>query len=153
VTEPVKDFSSQVHVRFKIDHVGGPMKGQPEFFTGVPLMPALDLVEFAALSEKMSESAAVDEATFTSLVKLCLTDEDGSADRFISRMRDKSDPIGFTQLMDILPWLMEQYGMRPQTPSALSSSGEPSPDGGTNSTPSITSLPVATSAMSVQPVS
>lgn len=149
VTSGVKDFSREVVVRFKINHVGGPQKGQPEFFDGVPGLPALALIEFASLYEKLDNTANAEE--FERIVNIVLTDD--SATRFLGRLRDKDDPISLTQLMDVLPWLMEQYGMRPTPPSGDSSTPLPNPDGGTSSTQTATSEQVPTSAPSLQTVS
>lgn len=43
------------------------------------------------------------------------------------------NPIGLTLITDVLPWLMEQYGMRPTEPSDESSDGStPSEDSSTD---------------------
>lgn len=147
--QEVKDFSSNVNVRFKINHVGGPSKGVPEFFEGVPELPALDMIEFANMLESLDENSYSRE-TFTKIVNLILTDE--SAQRFVARLGDKIDPIGMKQLMDILPWLMEQYGMRPTSLPDPSADGSGSQDNGTSS-PQTANLPELISPESPQPAS
>lgn len=71
-----------------------------------------------------------------------------SAQRFRARVRDKERPIGIRHIVKILPWLMEEYGMRPTEPSESSS---PSPESvGTTSTdgPSLTeSIPSLSSSL------
>lgn len=46
---------------------------------------------------------------------------DGSAARFRARVDDKKKPIGMQQMMNIIEWLLEEYGLRPTQPSSDSS--------------------------------
>jgi hypothetical protein len=146
--QDVMDFSKHRSVRFKIDHADG----TPDFFDGVPGLPALVLAEFAETADKLGTDLSVKDQvqTFKDLFGLVLTDE--SAERFINRLSDRTDPIGFDQVNEILPWIMEKYGMRPTSPSAPSSAGSESPDGSLNS---MADAPpqVSTSAPSPQTVS
>jgi hypothetical protein len=142
-----RNFSRTVSVRFRLDHVNG----DEEHFTGVSGLPALKLIEFAQLMEELDEvKTSGSPELFTALVELTLEDE--SAARFIARMSDKADPIGLTQIMDLMPWLMEQYGMRPTKPSEDSSAISTNPDGGTNSTAAAPEQ-VSTHSPSLQTVS
>lgn len=60
--------------------------------------------------------------------------EDDSAARFRQRMESKTEALDVKQqVLPILLWLLEEYGLRPTQPSTPSSTG---PDGdGTSSTP------------------
>jgi hypothetical protein len=62
--------------------------------------------------------------------------EDKSAQRFAQRVVAKGeDAIDVKkQLMPILYWLLEKYGLRPTQLSSVSSTGSPSGTGGTTST-------------------
>jgi len=61
---------------------------------------------------------------------------------FIARLRPTDEeredpdfePIDYTQLLDIVKWLMEVYTDRPSKPSSTSSTGSETDDGGTSST-------------------
>lgn len=50
------------------------------------------------------------------------------------REDDDFEPIDYTQLLDVVKWLMEVYTGRPTKPSSDSSTGSESDDGGTSST-------------------
>lgn len=131
----MRDFSRVIDVRFRIDHVGGEQKGQPEFFEGVPGLAALQLIEFAGLFDRvqnLEDDPAQAREMFTEMMNLVLVDE--SAERFVTRLGNKVDPISLAQVMEIVPYLMEEYGMRPTKPSGDSSSLQPSPDDGTRLT-------------------
>lgn len=136
----IRDFSAPVRdVRFNI------AKGDrsPDVFTGINDLPAELLIEFAAITDQLEETdIAQQPEIFRSLFSLILVDE--SYERFNARMRDKTNPISITQLMEIMPWVMEQYGLRPTTPSEDSSGGLTNPVSGTNSTapaPVVVSIP------------
>ncbi len=46
---------------------------------------------------------------------------DGSAAKFRERVFSKTAPIGMPQMMNIITWLLEEYGLRPTEPSSDSS--------------------------------
>lgn len=126
----IRDFSRRIDVRFRVDE---------DVFVGVAGIPALDLLEFGALYDGLSETDIMKKPeAFTKMINLVLQDE--SAQRFNARMSDRSNPISMVQVMEILPWIMERYGMRPTEPSFGSSSGSPSPGDGTRSTASVSPL-------------
>ncbi len=123
----IQDFTEVVNVRFRIDD---------DVFTGVPNIPAHDLMEFGKLFDGLTESDIVaDPKAFDQMFRLVLNEN--SAEVFLSRMSDKKKPISMPQIMKIMPWLMEQYGMRPTEPSSNSSSGQPNLGDGTSSTASV----------------
>jgi hypothetical protein len=133
----VRDFTSRKSVRFRIDD---------DMFDGVPGIPALTLMKFGVLYDGLSETDIMNKPdVFAEMFNLILTDD--SAARFNARMSDKNNPITMTQVMEIIPWLMEEYGMRPTRPSPGSFSGSVNPDDGTSSTESV-SLPELTSSLS-----
>jgi hypothetical protein len=142
--DDIKDFTSAAKkVRFKIND---------DIFEGLADIPALLLVEFAAATEKLSMSNASEQPQiFRTLFQLVLNES--SAARFIERMSDPQKPISVDQINNIMPWLMEQYGLRPTTPSEDSSDGSVPPDAGKNSTEraplvALTSVPLAANASS-----
>jgi hypothetical protein len=55
--------------------------------------------------------------------------------RFRRLFSDEAEhPLGLTTFNRLLPWMFEQFGLRPTEPSPESADGSPSPDGGMNST-------------------
>lgn len=85
-----------------------------------------------------STSAAIDK--IAGLMKIVM--KKASYSVFISKLRpseeernaDDFEPVDYTQLLDIVKWLMEVYTGRPSKPSSTSSDGSESADGGTSST-------------------
>jgi hypothetical protein len=59
---------------------------------------------------------------------------DEYVDKFKAGTVSKTKPIGMPQVMGIINWLLEEYGLRPTQPSADSSSTSESADGSTPST-------------------
>lgn len=144
VDDGIKDFSTErPPVRFKIKRSDNTY----DYFDGLPDLPALLLVEFATLAERLSESELGDQPKlFSALFELILQEQ--SAVLFISRMSDRKEPISLPQINDIMQWTMAAYGLRPTEPSEDSSPGSKSLDGGTSSTesapqPALTSVPSA----------
>lgn len=122
----IKDFTkARRSIKFKIDD---------DVFNCVPDLPVLTLIDFAAMAEKINETS-MDESMrnlFIDMFKLILVDT--AAERFIARMQDKINPISMDQVNEIMPWVMEKYGLRPTEPSDSSSAGSPTPESGLNST-------------------
>jgi hypothetical protein len=116
----------------------------------IPTGPALKYSSRAAKLNESDEDEDMEE-TFR-MFRLMLQKE--SAERMIShlhmipadadddeieRLSQEADEdgaaIGLETFMHLLPWLLEQYGMAPTSPSSGSESGSPpSPDDGQNST-------------------
>lgn len=134
--DDVRDFTKKTKpVRFQIDRDDG----SPEFFEGIKALPAMLLVEFAVTMDSLSETdTAQQPKVFRDLFGLILSDE--SAKRFIERMSSKTDAIDMSQIMEVMPYLMEQYGMRPTQPSPVSSDGSLSPVDGKSLTGAISPL-------------
>lgn len=64
---------------------------------------------------------------------------EGASDADVERIMDEADAdedtVGMETFMNLMPWLMEQYGMAPTEPSSSASDGSPtSPDDGSAST-------------------
>jgi hypothetical protein len=124
--EEIQDFTDHIVVKFRIDD---------DVFVGVKNIPALDLVEFAKLFDGMTESDMIqDTKAFDTMFHLVL--EEPSADRFFTRMGSKTEPISMAQVMRVMPWIMEKYGMRPTEPSSNSLTGSLNQGDGTSSTAS-----------------
>jgi len=135
----VKDFSKKVDVKFKIDD---------DIFIGVPNLAVDELIEFVGLTESIGEADMKNQPKFfRAVAQLVLTKE--SAEKFISRMADKSNPISIFQVMEIIPWVMGEYGMRPTEPSSDSSDGSPNPEDGTKLTVNLSPMEL-TSELSAQ---
>lgn len=63
--------------------------------------------------------------------------------RFRERMGDKTDPIEFPQVSEVIFWLLEQYGMRPTVQPSDSAVGLQLPEPGissTGTTPDVVSI-------------
>lgn len=123
--DEIKDFTRAAkRIRFRV---------APDVFEGIPGLPAMELVEFAALADKLDEADVGQfPALFRQLFGMILQED--SYDLFNKRLSDREHPIDFQHLQDILPWLLEEYGLRPTQPSSDSSAGSESPDVGTPST-------------------
>lgn len=115
-----------------------PFRIYDQVYECAPDLPALVLIEFAAMAEKAGSSGSTFDdsmkSLFVDMFQMVLTEE--SAERFIAGMRDKQHPITLTMVMKLMPWVLEQFGMRPTEPSDSSSGGSPTPTSGLNSTAS-----------------
>jgi hypothetical protein len=127
VSTGIEDFTvEKPRVQFKLDG---------DVFTGVRDIPAVRAMEFSGHADKMQrDDVPMDEriAVFMDIIHLLLEPE--SAERFISRLSDASNPIGIKTMLKIVPWLFEQYSLRPTTPDSDSSAGSGNPESGTSST-------------------
>jgi hypothetical protein len=123
----VHDFSiEKPRVQFKLDG---------DVFTGVRDIPAVKAMEFSGHSDKLGrDDVPMEEriAGFLDILRLLLVPE--SAELFISRLSSPSNPIGVQTMLKVVPWLFEQYSLRPTTPDSDSSTGSGNPESGTNST-------------------
>lgn len=135
----LKDFSSRAKpVRFRVDD---------DVFEAPAVIPAQVMLDFVSNFNTLGESADQDAQVnaMTAMIDMVLMPE--SAGRFKQRMGDRDNPIGLDQIQDILPWLMERYGMRPTEPSDTSSDGQADRETGTDST-ATTHEPASTSVVS-----
>lgn len=123
----IQDFTSEKpRVQFKLDG---------DVFTGVRDIPAVRAMEFSGHSDALlRDDISMDEriAGFMDILRLLLVPE--SAELFITRLSDPINPIGVKTMLKIVPWLFEQYSLRPTTPDSDSSTGSGNPESGTSST-------------------
>jgi len=111
-----------------------------DLFTGKVEIPTMVAMRFAAKASRTVDSMDGefnDEGIQQTidLIRMMLVKD--SADLLIERLDDDTNPVGMETFMKLVPWLMEQYGMRPTTPSSDSQDGSQNQDGGTNSTESL----------------
>lgn len=104
--------------------------GEDNVFSCVPALSLPAMQEIAGLAQDFTVETAVDH--FVDFFNLVLVPE--SAAKFEDKMRnDRLDPIDQEQALDIMLWVLEQYGVRPTQPSSDSSDGSQTGDGGTPS--------------------
>jgi len=114
-----------------------PFRVDGDVFEAAPDVAAELAIEFMDLSNKLDENEATVEdqvAVLHAMFKMVLFPD--SAERFISRLRDPMNPIGYEKVNRIVKWLFESYGLRPTEPDASSSSGSGSQDAGKSLTAS-----------------
>lgn len=139
----IADFTiTDVNIRFRVDD---------DVFEAVPDIPLPLLTQMAGVSQLDQKSLASDSGT-TLMDKMMVVFDgiltEASARRFRERVEDRQRPIGIKTVLKIFPWLLEQYGLRPTTPSAESSD---SSDGQATSTSSTAGAPSEASTTSVSP--
>ena len=110
----------------------------PDFYVGsenhfvcvpdIPLGIMQQIARFRDVQKTLTESG--DLEPILQLMDQLLMDE--SAHLFRERVKDKT--IGVKRLMKILPWIMEEFGLRPTQPSTPSSPGQSDGETGTTST-------------------
>lgn len=127
--DEVMDFSSpRKSLKFKVDG---------DLFEAAPDVAAELAIEFMDLSNKIDETESTPEqqiAVLHAMFNMVLFPE--SAERFIGRLRDTQNPIGYEKINRIVKWLFESYGLRPTESDAPSSSGSDSPESGRSLTAS-----------------
>ncbi len=124
----IKDFTLKVkHHRFRIDD---------DVFTAHAALGLPAMQDLVKLSKGLGEAMRSDNYdTLTAVFAELL--EPASAQRFVQRVQARGDDAidVRNQLIPILYWLLEKYGLRPTQPSSSSSTESPSGSGGTTSTP------------------
>jgi hypothetical protein len=121
-----KDFSKKREpVEFQIDD---------DIFTAPSILPVPSMQELAEVANaiKVETDNAKLFQRITEVFDAVLTET--SAKRFRQRVTSKEEPIDVEQLVDIMLWLLEEYGLRPTQPSSDSSNGALSVTSGTLST-------------------
>lgn len=123
----MKDFTEPgKKIEFKIDD---------DVFYGVSDLPAFSVLDFSAAldaPELITQDPAKAAQMFTDLIKMVL--EPDSAELMFARMRNSGKPIGIGTIKQLIPWLLEQYGLRPTQPSEESSGGSENQEYGMNLT-------------------
>lgn len=116
-----KDFTGDADpIRFKI---------RDEIFTCLDDIPIARIGELAKIAN--SDDVADMGAKMLTLFQELLEEE--SFERFKSSiLTGKPVVVGVTRIRDLVPWLLEQYGLRPTVPS--SGSGTTSSESGGSST-------------------
>lgn len=119
--DEIKDFTPPSrNIRFRVND---------DIFHAFSELPALTLMDFAIAGERF-EAAPADErrALMREMFELILQPE--SAQLFYERLSAKPGdgivPIGIGTMQAVIPWVMEQYGLRPTAPSP---SSFPGPEG------------------------
>lgn len=127
VDDEVMDFSTRTKsLKFRVDD---------DVFEAAPDIAAELALRFADTAEKLENESATNEdqiEVIHALFRMVLFPE--SADKFIDRLSNPKKPIGNGKIQRITRWLFEEYGLRPTTPDAVSSTGSANPDAGTNLT-------------------
>lgn len=126
--------SSEVH-DFTVEKSRVQFKLDGDIFTGVRDIPAVKAMEFSGHADQLKrDDAPMEEriAGFMDIIRLLL--EPDSAELFIARLNDSANPIGIQTMLKVVPWLFEQYSLRPTTPDSDSSTGSGNPESGTSST-------------------
>lgn len=127
-----KDFTkAKKRVEFKIDD---------DVFTAPSVLPIPTMQELAGTADKLKSdlSSADTLAQVIGIFDVILPD--ASAKRLRERISSKEEPVDLEQLMEIMLWLLEVYGLRPTQPSSDSSVGSPD---GVSGTPSAAGAPSA----------
>lgn len=117
-----KDFTKKrKQINFLLD--------SPEPYLCYPALALPSLQEIALISGNMTAETATE--SFAEFFKVVLQPE--SAERMNAKLYDRMNPLDSEQANEIMEWLMEEYGLRPTSPSSDSSDGSPTGDGGTPS--------------------
>jgi hypothetical protein len=97
-------------------------------------VPVMQQLASAAADLKSQGSDAQALESIVHVFDVILVDE--SATLFRTRVNSKANPVGIKQIIDIMMWLLEVYGLRPTDQSSVSSdssetetAGMPSTDG------------------------
>lgn len=119
-----KDFSlSPDPISFRI---------APDVFHCVPEIPLDSLADMANLATKSDDRGESLRKVYDLFDGVLLTE---SAVLFRARgAKNAENPIGMRHVKDIIPWLMEVYGLRPTQPSDESSDGSTDEDGSSTDT-------------------
>lgn len=124
----MRDFTREPKViEFKIDD---------DIFRCHPRLPAKVLMDFAVKADAMGENPTGEQGIQAMLDVLRVTLLDDHFKIFEHRMGDPDNAIELSQISEIVPWIMEEYGLRPTTPSDDSSDGPSNQASGISSTES-----------------
>lgn len=102
-----------------------------EIFTAVPTIPLARISELSKLGSTASDSSTMVDGISRIFSNILVPE---SYERFMAGLSSQEAPIGIAHVTKILPWLMEQYGLRPTEASSgsvdsLSETGANSTDG------------------------
>jgi hypothetical protein len=119
----IKDFS------FSVDPI--PFTINEDVFECVPELPLWAMQQMARINQVSEAIKEHGVEPILEVFDIFLLED--SAVRFRERVMDRKKPIGIRHIMAILPWLLEQYGVRPTQPSLPSSNGSNDGETGTSS--------------------
>lgn len=102
-----------------------------EIFTAVPTIPLARISGLSKLGTETSDGATMTDGILRIFSNILVPE---SYERFVDGLSSTEKPIGISHVTKILPWLMEQYGLRPTEASSgsvdsLSETGANSTDG------------------------
>lgn len=102
----------------------------PDTFECWPEIPLDSLIELSTLSTMTDRKAQMDAVK--DLIDAVMSPEQAAVFRRRCRPGTKEEPntspIGVRHIQDLLPWLMEAYGLRPTPPSSESEDGSTETD-------------------------
>lgn len=119
----IRDFTNRdTTIKFKIyEHV---LEAAPE-------LPLGAMTQIAKLQNLRS---AIDENGLESILDILdIFVLDDSMQIIRGMVNDKKKPFGVRHMMELVPWLLEEYGLRPTQPSSPSSTGLVDGETGTSS--------------------
>ncbi|MGH9857912.1 MAG: hypothetical protein ACRD4B_08720 [Acidobacteriota bacterium] len=92
----------------------------PDVFTAHPILATVIIGELVTVVKDMEtmegDQIGIQLSAVGDLFKLMLTDD--CADRFVERLSSRDEPLDLKQqVIPIMFWLMEEYGLRPTEPS------------------------------------
>lgn len=123
-------FVDETPKRFRVHRDG-------DVFEAPPVLGPVQILELVALSKNVSAMAATGDPSAAVKAIQDVFDEiltEDSAAKFAALLVSRDRPIDLQrQIVPILLWLLEEYGMRPTAPSS-DSSNISTADGGTSST-------------------
>jgi len=110
----------------------------PDTFECLPEIPLDALADMANLASTSTDDRSASLRRIYDLFDGILLPD--SAAKFRARGKRSTEeepnlhPIGMRHIKELLPWLMEVYGLRPTQPSDESSDGSPDEDGSSTDT-------------------
>jgi hypothetical protein len=109
----IRDFTNRdTTIKFKIyQHV-------------LEAAPELPLGAMTQIAKLQNLRAAIDENGLESILDILdIFVLDDSMQIIRGMVNDKKKPFGVRHMMELVPWLLEEYGLRPTQPSSPSSTG------------------------------
>lgn len=102
-----------------------------EIFTAVSAIPLARISELSKLGTTAGDGAKMTDGIQRIFSNILVPE---SYERFVAGLSSTENPIGINHVTRILPWLIEQYGLRPTEASSgsvdsLSETGASSTDG------------------------
>lgn len=121
-----KDFTkAKKRVTFQIDD---------DTFEAPSVLPVPVMQELAKSADGLKAGASSSETLGQVVDVFNVILLDSSAEKLRGRIASKDNPVDLEQLIDVMLWLLEVYGLRPTQPSSDSSTGQPNDVSGTPST-------------------